>query len=115
MESDNMAVTQNGQNVKSPQSSAPNANSESIKCATRFCKAMSHPLRMKILCILNLHEITVGEITRRLGSTQSNISQHLSILRDKGILKSRKVSNQVFYRIDDVRTLQLLVLMKQVY
>lgn len=105
MQSDNIAVKQSG----------PNANNESIKCATRFCKAMSHPLRMKILCILNLHEITVGEITSRLGSTQSNISQHLSILRDKGILKSRKVSNQVYYRIDDVRTLQLLVLMRQVY
>ena len=105
MESDNTAVM-----WKSPKS-----NSESIKCATRFCKAMSHPIRMKILCVLNLHEITVGEITQRLGSTQSNISQHLSLLRNKGILKSRKVSNQVFYRIDDVRTLQLLVLMKQVY
>lgn len=91
------------------------ANSYSIDCATRSLKALSHPLRLKILCTLCDDEISVSNITNRVGTSQSNISQHLSVLRDKGILMSRKEANQVYYRIVDMRTLKLLKLMCDVY
>jgi len=50
-----------------------------------------------------------------VGTSQSNISQHLAILRDKGILASRKEANRVFYRVGDARTLRLIGMMQEVF
>ncbi len=86
-----------------------------IERASRSLKAMSHPLRLKILCTLGENEVSVHEIVSQVGSSQSNISQHLAILRDKGILDARKEANRVFYRVADSRTLQLIGMMRQVF
>jgi len=74
---------------------------EDIDRASRSLKAMSHPLRLKILCTLGSQEISVQDIVESVGTSQSNISQHLAILRDKGILDSRKDANRVYYRVGD--------------
>ena len=86
-----------------------------IERASRSLKAMSHPLRLKILCTLGGDEVSVHDIVAQVGSSQSNISQHLAILRDKGILETRKEANRVFYRVADARTLQLISMMRQVF
>ena len=91
------------------------AGDEDIERASRSLKAMSHPLRLKILCTLGDQEISVQEIVEHVGTSQSNISQHLAILRDKGILASRKDANRVFYRVSDTRTLQLIGMMREVF
>ena len=88
---------------------------EHIDQASRALKAMAHPLRLKILCVLGGEEISVQEIVDCVGTSQSNISQHLAILRDKGVLQTRKDANRVFYRIADQRTLQLIALMREVF
>ncbi len=88
---------------------------EDIERASRSMKAMSHPLRLKILCVLGEQELTVQDIVERVGTTQSNISQHLGILRDKAILASRKDANRVFYRVGDARTLRLISMMREVF
>ena len=88
---------------------------EDIDRAARSLKAMSHPLRLKILCTLNDQEISVQDIVENVGTSQSNISQHLAILRDKGILAARKDANRVYYRVGDNRTLQLIVMMREVF
>ncbi|WP_041070004.1 ArsR/SmtB family transcription factor [Thiolapillus brandeum] len=86
-----------------------------IERASRSLKAMSHPLRLKILCTLGENEVSVHDIVSKVGSSQSNISQHLAILREKGILDARKDANRVFYRVADSRTLQLIDMMRQVF
>lgn len=86
-----------------------------IDRASRSLKAMSHPLRLKILCTLGDQEISVQDIVERVGTSQSNISQHLAILRDKGILTSRKDANRVFYKVSDNRTLALIGMMREVF
>jgi len=88
---------------------------DDIDRASRSLKAMSHPLRLKILCTLGNQEISVQDIVEHVGTSQSNISQHLAILRDKGILDSRKDANRVYYRVDDTRTLKLIALMREVF
>jgi ArsR family transcriptional regulator len=91
------------------------ADDGDIERASRSLKAMSHPLRLKILCTLGDQEISVQEIVDNVGTSQSNISQHLAILRDKGILASRKDANRVYYRVSDARTLQLIGMMRKVF
>jgi len=88
---------------------------EDIDRASRSLKAMSHPLRLKILCTLGDREISVQDIVEHVGTSQSNISQHLAILRDKGILISRKDANRVYYRVGDSRTLRLIGMMREVF
>ncbi len=88
---------------------------EDIDRASRSIKAMSHPLRLKILCTLGDSEVSVQDIVDQVGTSQSNISQHLAILRDKGILTSRKDANRVFYRVSDSRTLKLICMMREVF
>jgi ArsR family transcriptional regulator len=88
---------------------------EDIDRASRSLKAMSHPLRLKILCTLGDEEVSVQDIVDQVGTSQSNISQHLAILRDKGILTSRKDANRVFYRVSDSRTLRLICMMREVF
>jgi len=88
---------------------------EDIERASRSIKAMSHPLRLKILCSLGDKEVSVQDIVEMVGTSQSNISQHLAILRDKGILASRKDANRVYYRVGDNRTLRLISMMREVF
>jgi DNA-binding transcriptional ArsR family regulator len=88
---------------------------EHIEMAARALKAISHPLRLKILCVVGDQEVCVQDIVDAVGTSQSNISQHLAILRDKGVLQTRKDANRVYYRVVDPRTLQLIGLMREVF
>ena len=64
-------------------------------------KAVSHPARLRIVEILEHGERSVTEIQDFLGITQSLTSQHLSNMRVRGVLKSRKNGNMVYYSIDN--------------
>lgn len=88
---------------------------EDIVLASTAMKAIAHPLRLKILCVLAANEVSVQEIVDHVGTTQSNVSQHLAILRDKGVLETRKDANRVLYRIGDPRTLKLVGMMRDVF
>ncbi len=88
---------------------------EQIETAARALKAISHPLRLKILCVVSGEEVCVQDIVDAVGTSQSNISQHLGILRDKGVLQTRKDANRVYYRVADQRTLQLIVMMREIF
>jgi len=69
--------------------------------ASRSLKAISHPLRLKILCVLGKGEMSVQAILEIVGTTQSNVSQHLCLLKDKGVVRSRKDANRVYYSVKD--------------
>ncbi len=64
-------------------------------------KAIAHPIRLQIVNILMKGERSVGELVRTLGTKQSLTSQQLSILKSRGVLKSRRNGNVVFYSIQN--------------
>jgi DNA-binding transcriptional ArsR family regulator len=88
---------------------------EQIEQAAHAMKAISHPLRLKILCVLGEQEVSVQEIVEAVGTTQSNVSQHLATMREKRILRTRKDANRVYYRVSDQRTLDLVLMMREVF
>ena len=88
---------------------------QDIQQAAQAIKSMAHPLRLKILCLLGDQEVSVQDIVEQVDTSQSNISQHLAILRDEGVLATRKEANFVYYRINDPRTLKLVGLMREVF
>lgn len=87
---------------------------EQIERMARAMRAISHPLRLKILCVLGEHELSVQDIVEAVGTSQSNVSQHLAILREKRILSPRKEANRVYYSVSDQRTLHLIATMREV-
>ncbi|SFK05447.1 ArsR family transcriptional regulator [Methylophaga sulfidovorans] len=86
-----------------------------IERAAFALKAMSHPLRLKILCAIGENELSVQDIVEQVGTTQSNVSQHLAKLREKEILMSRRDANRIYYRVNDERTLRLIEMMREVF
>ncbi|MBN2680686.1 metalloregulator ArsR/SmtB family transcription factor [Acidithiobacillus montserratensis] len=71
-------------------------------------KAMSHPLRYKIICLLGRGEMSMQHLVKAINTSHSNASQHLALLQDSGLILVRKVASRVYYRIRDQRTLRLL-------
>jgi len=87
---------------------------EQIERMARAMRSIAHPLRLKILRVLGEHEQRVQDIVEAVGTSQSNVSQHLAILREKRILSPRKNANRVYYSVSDQRTLHLIATMREV-
>jgi DNA-binding transcriptional ArsR family regulator len=68
--------------------------------ARRF-RAIGEPMRIRLLDQLRDGEATVGELSEATAASQQNISKHLAVLADAGILGRRKEGNRVYYRIVD--------------
>lgn len=86
-----------------------------IDVASAFIKALAQPIRMKILWALDDREACAMGITKVVGTTKSNISQHLVDLRNQGFLVSRRESHRVLYRIVDLRLLDMIKISCQIY
>ncbi len=83
--------------------------------AARCIKMLSNPTRLKILCTLEEGPKSVREINKRVETTQANLSQHLILMRDRGILKSSRTSNFVYYSIADPNLTAMLQLIKRMF
>src|SRR5260370_41228107 len=84
---------------------------EQIERMARAMRAIAHPLRLKLLGVLGEHELSVQDIVEAVGTSQSNVSQHLAVLRGKRILRSPKKGNQGSYSVSDQRQLRLITTM----
>ncbi|KJY83958.1 ArsR family transcriptional regulator [Vibrio galatheae] len=76
--------------------------------AADLLKVMAHPERLMVLCQLTEGEVGVSALQSSSVLSQSAFSQHLTVLRKHGLIKSRKESQQVFYSLDDARVVQLI-------
>ena len=72
---------------------------ENIEKAVRCLKVLAHPARLKIICVLKTGEHSVQQLEEYVGVAQATLSQHLSLLKDRGILTSRRQGNFSLYRI----------------
>ncbi len=88
---------------------------EQIDTMSKLLKSMSHPIRLKILCLLQNRELSVGEIRDEVQTTNANVSQHLNILRSQGIIDYRKDANFIYNRIIDERVLELIQKMRVLF
>jgi DNA-binding transcriptional ArsR family regulator len=75
--------------------------------AKRF-KALAHPARLLLLKRLMENERCVSDVEKCLGLSQPNVSQHLRILKDVGIIEGRRERTRVCYRIADDRISRIL-------
>ncbi|HUK80671.1 MAG TPA: metalloregulator ArsR/SmtB family transcription factor [Nitrososphaerales archaeon] len=88
------------------------AEEELYRLQAEFCKGMSHPKRIRILRTLKGGEKTVNDLARIMGVPQANVSQHLAILRQFGLLKTRREGTNVYYSISDHRIVEACELVR---
>jgi DNA-binding transcriptional ArsR family regulator len=77
-------------------------------------KTLAHPLRIAILHYLKDGEKTVNDLTETLGASQSNVSQHLALLRQRQIVKTRKEGSTVYYRVASPKISQACDMVREV-
>ncbi len=77
-------------------------------------KTLAHPLRLAILHNLKNGEKTVNELTQTIGASQSNISQHLAIMRQRQIVKTRKDGTNIYYRVASPKISQACDMVREV-
>jgi DNA-binding transcriptional ArsR family regulator len=77
-------------------------------------RVLGHPVRIRILEILSSGERTVGDLQAELNLDSSGTSQHLTALRQHGVLESRRAGTSVYYRIRDPRVTRLLAVAKEI-
>jgi DNA-binding transcriptional ArsR family regulator len=86
---------------------------EILKLHADFCKIFSNPRRLEILCLLKTGELTVNEITAKLGNRKANTSQHLTLMRMERILTARREGANVYYGIANEKICQACSLMQE--
>jgi DNA-binding transcriptional ArsR family regulator len=62
-------------------------------------KAMANPNRLQIMCVLGEGELSVGALNERIPLSQSALSQHLGVLREDGLVATRRESQTIYYRV----------------
>ncbi|MHB8146096.1 MAG: ArsR/SmtB family transcription factor [Vulcanimicrobiaceae bacterium] len=80
-----------------------------------FFKILAHPTRIRILDALRDGPLAVAQLQESLSLEQSNVSQHLAVLRAKGVLQSSREGTSVRYAIADEAILQLLDTARDIY
>jgi DNA-binding transcriptional ArsR family regulator len=88
---------------------------ERLERAARCLRVLAHPIRLMIIHLLGDGELSVQELEKAVGVSQSSVSQHLNLLKDKEILESRRVAQQVFYRLRNPRLLELTAITRELF
>ena len=89
-------------------------NKEIFELQAGICQTMANAKRLEIISILGNGELAVGVLAERMDVKVSNLSQHLSIMKNKGILISRRDGVHIYYRISNPKVIKACSLMKEV-
>ena len=79
-----------------------------------ICKTLANAKRLEIISILGEGELAVGELAERMGLRLANLSQHLSIMKAKGILDTQRKGVYIYYRLSNPKVTKACNLMKDV-
>lgn len=88
---------------------------ESAGRAAALLRLIGNEKRLMVLCQLAGGELSVGEIQRRVGLSQSALSQHLALLREEGIVATRRESQTIHYRIADPAALRVIETLAELF
>lgn len=83
--------------------------------AATLLRSLANERRLMILCQLVDGEMSVGALQERIGLSQSALSQHLALLREEGIVATRRERQSIFYRIADPAALRVLETLAELF
>lgn len=79
-----------------------------------ICRTLSHPKRLEILNLLRHSELPVTEMAEQMGISLANVSQHLAVLRNKGVVVTQREGVNIYYQISNPKIIQACDLMREV-
>ena len=88
---------------------------ESAGRAAALLRLLSNEKRLMVLCQLADGEMSVGEIQTRVGLSQSALSQHLALLRDEGVVATRRESQTIYYRVADHAAMRIIETLAELF
>jgi ArsR family transcriptional regulator len=88
---------------------------ESAGRAAALLRLLSNEKRLMVLCQLADGELSVGEIQSRIGLSQSALSQHLALLRDEGVVATRRESQTIYYRVADHAAMRIIQTLAELF
>jgi ArsR family transcriptional regulator len=83
--------------------------------AAKLLRALANERRLMILCQLGDGELSVGDIQPRVGLSQSALSQHLKVLREEGVVATRREAQTVWYRIADPAAVKVVATLAEIF
>lgn len=89
-------------------------NKEIYEIHAGICQCLANPKRLEVINTLREKEMPVTEMAEKMGITKANLSQHLSIMKDKGILKSRREGVNIYYSLANPKVIQACDIMREV-
>lgn len=78
------------------------------------CKTLANPKRLEIIYALKEGELSVGKLVKKLGISKANVSQHLSVLRQRRVVVARREGVNIYYRISNPKIVKACALMREV-
>lgn len=78
------------------------------------CKTLADPKRLRIINVLRDGEMTVSDMARTLGLRQANLSQHLALLRERGVVTTRRQGLHIYYSLTSAKIVQACDIMREV-
>ena len=83
--------------------------------AVSLLKGLANESRLMIMCVLSEGEVSVGQLNQRIKLSQSALSQHLAVLREQGLVQTRRESQTIYYSLADSAALNIIELLHEVY
>lgn len=88
---------------------------ESAGRAANLLRLLGNEKRLMVLCQLADGELSVSQLQARIGLSQSALSQHLALMREQGLVATRRQSQTIFYRIEDPAALRVIQTLAELF
>ena len=85
-----------------------------LKLQAELCKIFANDKRLEIINLLREKEMSTGELMQMTGLSKVSMSQHMNVLKSKGVIAVRREGVQLYYTIDNPKIIQASDLMKDV-
>jgi DNA-binding transcriptional ArsR family regulator len=107
-------MTDSGKTLDSPRMDF-DAMQRNATDAVNLLKGLANESRLMIMCVLSEGEFSVGQLNQRIKLSQSALSQHLAVLREQGLVNTRRESQTIYYRLADSAAMSVIELLHDVY
>jgi len=83
--------------------------------AVSLLKGLANESRLMIMCVLSEGEVSVGQLNQRIKLSQSALSQHLAVLREQGLVQTRRESQTIYYSLAETAAMNIIEMLHEVY
>jgi DNA-binding transcriptional ArsR family regulator len=85
-----------------------------LELQAEICQTLANPKRLRIINLLKNGELPVGDMVRAMAIAKANLSQHLAVMRQKGILIARREGTAIYYRLASPKITEACTTMREV-